>query len=122
MHFTLHNQSRGVHFYRIVPIYEQDMMGNCSELLTHTIKMNLPAPTNPELAYKEYYTKWNVKFKFSAPQYQGLTLKGYRWVVSNNGHQVTGKTDSPNQNLHFHLLRQRKSKSRALCCLRRRRF
>ena len=98
MHFTLHNQSRGVHFYRIVPIYEQDMMGNCSELLTHTIKMNLPAPTNPELAYKEYYTKWNVKFKFSAPQYQGLTLKGYRWVVSNNGHQVTGKTDSPNQN------------------------
>ena len=31
------------------------------------------------------------------PQYQGLTLKGYRWVVSGNGHQTTGKTDSPNQ-------------------------
>ena len=96
-HFTLHNQARGVHYYRVVPVYEQGMTGNCSDLLTHTVKINLPAPTNPELAYKEYYTKWNVKFKFAAPQYQGLTLKGYRWVVSGNGHQATGKTDSPNQ-------------------------
>ncbi|GAB6975816.1 hypothetical protein JCM15124A_07230 [Prevotella falsenii] len=95
--FTLHNQPRGIHYYRVVPVYEQGTMGNCSELLTHTIKINLPAPTKPELVYKEYYTKWNVKFKFSAPQYQGLTLKGYRWAVSGNGHQTTGKTDSPNQ-------------------------
>ena len=59
--------------------------------------MNLPAPTSPELVYKEFYTKWNVKFKFDAPKYKGLTLKGYRWVVSNNGHQVTGKPDLPEQ-------------------------
>ena len=72
-------------------------MGNCSNILQHTIEMNLPAPTSPELVYKEFYTKWNVKFKFDAPKYKGLTLKGYRWVVSNNGHQVTSKTDLPEQ-------------------------
>ena len=96
-HFTLHNQLRGVHHYRVVPVYEQEHTGNCSNILQHTIEMNLPAPTSPELVYKEFYTKWNVKFKFDAPKYKGLTLKGYRWVVSNNGHQVTGKTDLPEQ-------------------------
>lgn len=96
-HFTLHNQPRGIHFYSVVPVYEKDNIGNCSDIIQQTIKLNLPAPTNPELVYKEYYTKWNVKFKFDAPKYKNLTLKGYRWVASNKSHQATGKTDNPEQ-------------------------
>ena len=80
-----------------MPVYEKDNIGNCSDFIQQTIKLNLPAPTNPELVYKEYYTKWNVKFKFDAPKYKNLTLKGYRWVASNKSHQATGKTDNPEQ-------------------------
>ena len=94
-----------------MPVYEKDNIGNCSDIIQQTIKLNLPAPTNPELVYKEYYTKWNVKFKFDAPKYKNLTLKGYRWVASNKSHQATGKTDNPEQLLvHSHITIKKKSK------------
>lgn len=80
--FEVEKQLRGVHYYRVMAMYDT-IAGNVTDELVYNMDINLPAPSNGQVITKEYTTQWSVAFKWDAPQHDdNVNLIGYRYYMS----------------------------------------